>query len=259
MKTLIALCLLLPASAFAEVEMSPHPPRHRGNERSERVREAHMDPRQITYSGSACPEGTVTVTMAPDNLSFSVFFDRFSSEVAPGQNGVDRKNCRIMVPLEIPEGMQLGITRTDYRGFAELPARARGQLRSSTAFHGLRPDGRPSGEFSQPVDLRYEFVGPVSQEYAVTSGVLTAQQYSPCGGFMRLMMDTNMMLHNQSRDQTATVTLDTIDAAGELIYYVNWQKCSVGGRPGPGDPQPPGPPRPPRPGPGPGGPRPPRR
>jgi hypothetical protein len=254
MKIIFLLSLLCSFPAFAEIDMSPNPPQHRGNERSERVREAQMDPRQITYGGSGCPAGTVTVTMAPDNLSFSVFFDRFAMEVAPGQNGVDRKNCRILVPLQIPEGMQLGITRTDYRGFAELPARSRGELRSSTAFHGLMPDGRPSGQFSQPVDLRYNFVGPVAQEYAVSSGVLNARQYSPCGGFMRLMMDTNMMLHNQSRDQTAIVTLDTIDSAGELVYYVNWQRCSVGGRPGPGNPPPGGPP--PRPVPGP---RPPRR
>lgn len=260
MKTLIALSLLFSAPALAEIEMSPNPPKYFGNERSERVREARLDPRQVLYGGPGCPDGTVTVTMAPDNMSFSVFFDRFSSQVAPSDDNVERKNCKIIIPFEIPAGMQLGITRADYRGFADIPQKSRAVLKSTYDFQGLRENGRPSGEFSQPVDLKYDFVGPTQQNYTISTGVINDKQYSPCGGFMRMTMNTVVALHNRNKNQTAMFTLDTIDAAGEMIYYMNWQKCSSGVQPPPGPPQPPAPPGPggpPRPPPGPG--RPPRR
>lgn len=135
----------------------------RGNEDSERPkgpvranrpvkdRKRDNDDNQRERAKDGCPEGTMSVTFSPDNLTFSVLFDQFIAKVPAGSNGGgngrgrggqgggnngDVIRCNIIVPFEIPNGQRMTITRIDYRGFVSLPAGAVGVLRSTYAFVG---------------------------------------------------------------------------------------------------------------------------
>lgn len=244
MKTLALFGMLLLSSLAHADDLSRQEPRSIGNERSERIRDNLIDPNQIIYQGTGCPTGTVSVVFAPDNLSFTVLFDRFIVETMPSTiQQRDTRNCKLIVPIAIPAGLQMEITRVDYKGLADLPRETQAQLKSSYAFAG-------SNGISSPVMLQYLFRGPLSEEYSLYAAGMRQNQRSSCGGATRIMIDNDLGLISRSRDRNAQVTLDTVDANSKLVYYVNWVRCAGGGGGGGGggrpDPvRPPGP-RPPR-------------
>lgn len=248
MKTLKLLALLagLLAGAAANADqLTPQEPRYIGNERSERIREHLVDPNQVIHQGDGCPQGTVSVAFAPDNLSFSVFFDRFIVETQPNPaQQRSTKACKVIVPIQIPAGIQLEITRVDFRGFADIPRQAAAQIKSSYAFTS-------SSGFSSPVMLQYDFRAPISSDYALYAAGIRQNQRSACGGETRIIMDNNLGLISNNRNQSAMLTLDTVDSASRVVYHMNWMRCGgggghPGGPGGPGGPVTPPPPRPPR-------------
>lgn len=231
----------------------------RGNERSERP--SRVENNAPIYRGNGCPEGSARIAFAPDNLSFTLIFDKFVADVmnAPpppppggfggnngngrggrgdgrgnrggGAPGRDRMTCNIVVPLQIPPNMQMSISRIDYRGFAELPAGAKGMLDSLFTFYQRDRRGDDSNEGEQ-TRLHYIFEGPRSDNYELSSGVLNpngtlpANQVSPCGGRVRLRIQNDLRLMVRPGETApAQITIDSVDASTNAVYQVNWTKC----------------------------------
>ena len=84
----------------------------RGNERS--IRPGRVAFQRPDYFGNGCPAGSMSVIFAPDFLSFSMLFSQFTAETAAGRGGI---TCDVLIPVEIPAGMQMEITRVDFRGW----------------------------------------------------------------------------------------------------------------------------------------------
>lgn len=250
MKTLfviVILSLVLASAAFADRDRGFRRGWHdrvRGNERS--LRPPRMDFRRPGFAGNGCPEGTMQAVFAPDNLSFSILFDKFVAEVSGQEQGRggrrDVMSCDINLPLTIPEGMQMEITRVDYRGFVGIPQGARANLSAVLNFMERR-----GGDRSR-INVRYNFAGPLAENYEISSGALNddgqsqATELSPCGGEVQLRIRNQLQIVAPPRQQ-ASLTLDSIDGSANAVYYVNWRACQVA---------PPPPPPPVRPGPGPG-------
>jgi hypothetical protein len=256
MKTLpllIVLSLGLAAtSAFADRDQGFHRGRNqgeRGNERS--LRPPRFGWNRPNFGGNGCPDGSMQVVFAPDNLSFSILFDKFVAQVedAQGQPGQvpggrmgrdwgrgagkrDAMSCDILLPMQIPEGMQMEITRVDYRGFAGLPQGARGALSSTLNFLDRR-----GGDRSR-INLRYQFAGPLAENYEISSGSLAPNgqppqtEVSPCGGNVQLRIRNQLQIMSPQRQQ-ASLTLDSIDGSGNTVYYVNWRQCQEAPQPDP--------------------------
>lgn len=194
-----------------------------GNERSERV--ARLNLGRAQAAGNGCPQGTMSVVFAPDNLSFSVLFDQFIAE-AGGRQRRDNMSCTVTVPVEVPAGMQMEITRVDYRGFAGLPAQAHGLLQSVIAFRG------PRGGDRDRLTLRYQFRGPLMDNYEISTDTLNdgprdESELSPCGGDVQLRITSQLRLVTHA-GEPASLTLDSIDGSANAIYYVNWRACRRG-------------------------------
>jgi hypothetical protein len=192
----------------------------RGNERSERP--GHVVPGKLSYGGNGCPAGTMRVAFAPDNLSFTMLFDSFIADTSDGARR-DAMSCDALLPITIPEGQQMEITRVDYRGFANVPAKGKGVLRSVFNFAGR-------GANRDRISLRFRFDGPVSENYEISSGdmgngrALPQTEVSPCGG------EAHLRLHNEvkvtaPRGQQAQLTVDSIDGSSNAVYYVSWSAC----------------------------------
>ncbi len=194
-----------------------------GNQQSERPgrvgvgREAH--------AGNGCPAGTMRVVFAPDLLSFTMLFDQFIAQVDPGNNVKrDQMNCDTVIPLTLPDNMQMEITHVDFRGFVALPDRAKARVHSMFNFRGR-------GGNKDRINMRFDFQGPSMEDYEISSDTIESNgrsaesEVSPCGGDVELRVATRLMLLSPGRNDQATITLDSIDGASEATYYVNWRTC----------------------------------
>merc|ERR1711862_269688 len=74
----------------------------------------------LTFFGSGCPEGTVKTITSSDNQTFSVIFSSYMSETSETKRMV-RTSCNLAVPVDVKEGFSVGIFKTDYRGFTNVP------------------------------------------------------------------------------------------------------------------------------------------
>jgi hypothetical protein len=218
---LLYVALTFSIYAFAGDRDRPLRPGHRnqrGNENSERVTSLTVgDP---SYGGNGCPAGAMRAVFAPDNLSFTMIFDQFVAEVATDQKMKrDVMNCDALIPMQIPAGMQMEITRVDFRGFIGLPAGTRAALHSVFNFRG------PGGDKDR-INLHFDFQGPVMDNYELSSDATTGAptEVSPCGGNVRLRIMNQLKVVSPKRE-AASATLDSVDGSSHAIYYVNWKTC----------------------------------
>lgn len=195
---------------------------NRGNERSERPQRNPFG--RPSWGGNGCPSGTMNVSFAPDNLSFTILFDQFIAET-DGARGArrDLMTCDAMIPIEIPANMQMEITRVDYRGFVNLPAQARASLHALFNFRGRGGDG-------DRLNMRFNFQGPLTETYTISTDLLnrggTGTEVSPCGGSTVLRVFNQMQVVSRAPGQQAQATIDSIDGQANAIYYVNWKACT---------------------------------
>lgn len=235
LKVLIVLAIGLTAvAAFADDDHQFHRGRggFRGNERSERP--GRFQAQRPSYGGNGCPAGTMSLVFAPDNLSFTVLFDRFVADTASRDQGVTgAMSCDVLIPIALPAGQQMEITRVDYRGFASVPQGGRGTLTSSFNFV---ESGRGAWRDRDRINVRYAFDGPLSENYEISTGDLGGgrnvpqTEVSPCGGEARLRIRNSVRV-TAPRGQSAQITLDSIDGSSNAVYYLNWRSCAA---PGPG-------------------------
>lgn len=195
----------------------------RGNEHSERPGRVPVGRPQA--GGNGCPAGTMRVVFAPDNLSFSILFDQFVAE-ATSDKGQKRDvmACDMLIPIEIPAGLQMEITRVDYRGFVSLPERSTARLHAMFNFRGRGGDGHR-------LNLRFNFQGPVADDYIISTDLLNGggrevnPEVSPCGGSVNLRVYNQLTLMAKGKDAQAQVTIDSIDGQSNAVYHVNWRAC----------------------------------
>jgi hypothetical protein len=227
----------------------------RGNEDSERPRRAPRVGRPEQERGGAeregarngCPDGTVQIAMAPDNMSFSVIFDKFLAETKASANQrLARVACHVRVPFEVPDNQRITITNLDYRGFVAIPQGSAAALRAGYAFD-WKPKGRgrngredrgsedrggedrrnegrnqrdnrdffAMGKRGLMVNFIYKVLGGangVSEPFTLSSQEMTNDQLamSQCGGITNLRLNT-MVLVKSKRPTDALITLDSVD------------------------------------------------
>lgn len=224
-RLLLALLCLSSLNAFAGRDRNFREGRWRGgrngNELSERIRQKIQNGR-VMHAGNGCPNDSAQVVFSPDNLSFSIIFDRFVAE-ATAQRGLAMANvfCNTSIPIQIPAGMQMQIVSVDLRGFVGLPQRARAVLRSS---FNLKLSRRESVR----MNVQETFLGPRSEDYVASSEIMNdgENERSSCGGSVTLKITNLLTLQTMAPQQLATFSLDSIDGASEAVYHVNWTKCA---------------------------------
>lgn len=214
------LAVSLDAMAARNHDFRRERPIRRGNERSERP--GRVEPGRPNFGGNGCPAGTMSVAFAPDNLSFSIIFDQFVAETTPGMRR-DVMTCDALIPITLPDNMQMQITRVDFRGFVALPLPGmRANLHSVFNFRGRGGDG-------EQMNLRYSFQGPVMDTYEISTDAIGDNQTetSPCGGTVQLRVFNQLQIVSRPSKETASVTIDSIDGAAHATYYVNWKTCNT--------------------------------
>ena len=197
-----------------------------------------------SYSGTGCPQGSVSATLSPDGTSLSLLFDAYVTE-AGGTTGQLRaaKNCQINIPFTVPPGYAVQVVKMDYRGFVAVPTGARSTF--GAGFRFVEINGRSTN--SRRVLRASVMTGP-RQENFVLSSIVRGPEFSPCGRSFVLAAESMLNVQSNRAGEGAVSTIDSLDATETpVIYSLRWKRC--GGQLGPGaDGRPPHPaPRPPRP------------
>lgn len=168
------------------------------------------------YGGTGCPEGTVSVTLSPDQKSLSLLFDQYQLAVG-GETGksFDRKSCNIAIPVHVPQGLSVSILKIDFRGFNHLPQSATSQFNVEYFFAGTRGPA-----------FQKKFGGPLDEDYLINNE-LTAQAivWSDCGADVNLRTNSSMRVRTVA-NREAMASVDTEDVNAAIVYQLQWRSCN---------------------------------
>jgi hypothetical protein len=168
------------------------------------------------YGGTGCPDGTVSVTLSPDQKSLSLLFDQYQMSVG-GETGksFDRKSCNIAIPVHVPQGLSVSILKIDFRGFNHLPYSATSQFNVEYFFAGTRGPA-----------FQRKFSGPLDEDYLINNE-LTAKAvvWSSCGADVNLRTNSSMRVKTVSNKE-AMASIDSEDVNAAIVYQLQWRSCS---------------------------------
>jgi hypothetical protein len=168
------------------------------------------------YGGTGCPDGTVSVTLSPDQKSLSLLFDEYQMAVG-GETGksFDRKSCNIAIPVHVPQGLSVSILKIDFRGFNHLPQSATSQFNVEYFFAGTRGPA-----------FQRKFSGPLDEDYLINNELSAkAVVWSSCGADVNLRTNSSMRVKTVS-NREAMASIDSEDVNAAIVYQLQWRSCS---------------------------------
>lgn len=175
----------------------------------------------VIAGGPGCPQGTYSVLISssvpggPADL-FEIIYDGF--EVQKGPNvpfSEGRKFCNVAVDLLIPNGFRFSLASVHYEGYASIPYRSAGQLKTEYFFPF----------FSNRVSTAKTLNGPFDGDYRKEDTLaLLSAVFSPCGQKIPLNMKTTLQLDGPRRD-AAYMTVDLQTGLLTQVWALQWQTC----------------------------------
>jgi hypothetical protein len=175
--------------------------------------------------GDGCSPNEMSATLSPDKKSLSILFDNFIAQ-AGGSTNIARatKTCNIIIPFEVPAGYRVSVVKLDYRGFMQLPVRGGGRLLSSYYF----ADAGTRRPYGTRVSRSMAFLGPVDNEYSVSSSLSQRPMWSECGKSFTMNIDAKIMAATNPAREDALATIDSLDVTNEeqVRYALLWRSCS---------------------------------
>ena len=193
-RTLLMAALMFSAPAFAQNDISLGTP---------------------GYGGTGCPDGTVSVTLSPDQKSLSLLFDQYQVSVG-GETGksFDRKSCNIAIPVHVPQGLSVSILKIDFRGFNHLPSSGTSQFNVEYFFAGTKGPA-----------FQKKFSGPLDEDYLINNELVAkAIVWSGCGEDVNLRTNSSMRVKTVSNKE-AMASIDTEDVNAAIVYQLQWRDC----------------------------------
>ncbi|KAG7123068.1 putative secreted protein like [Verticillium longisporum] len=148
------------------------------------------------FSGSGCPQGSVSTTISPDRTVITFGFDRFQTYIGPGIPFAERtKNCNLHLNLRYPSGFQFAVVESTYHGFAQL----------DQGGGGIWKDGQVY----------------TKQDVIPTAALIWAQ----CGASGILNVNNRINLVSRVPSAYGSITDDDATVAFTQQVNVKWQKC----------------------------------
>ncbi|MFZ3231087.1 MAG: DUF4360 domain-containing protein [Pseudobdellovibrio sp.] len=181
--------------------------------------------RGVRLAGSGCSEATSSATITPDGQVLSLLFDNYGIEIGQGSSNPQattlQKQCRVLIDVDVPAGVQYALQQTDYRGFAAVPASAVATHRFTQIIS------------NQPVPSLREatITGPTSGNYAVSVVQKPGRLiYSSCNQrtqTIELLSQLSVMYLQNTIDRTmAMINLDSIDTGLSTKFKLSWRHCN---------------------------------
>ncbi|AUF82668.1 DUF4360 domain-containing protein [Tetraselmis virus 1] len=162
-----------------------------------------VDLSMVSFGGSGCPQGTVSVITSPDNTTVSVLFDSYTVST-DSDTLFDRKSCNLALPIKVPNGYSIALKEIDYRGYASIPDRrgSSGRFRAEYFFGGFRGPVRTK-RFRRDYDRDF-----LISDTLVGSAVV----FSPCGASVNFRINTSLDVRKRlAKHPDPFVVIDTTD------------------------------------------------
>lgn len=149
------------------------------------VRSSYAAP-NLFARGSGCSAETLKVISVPDNSSISFLFDEYNA-VAYAHTGRARSHCSIVLPIHVPAGVSIAVSKVEYFGNAYVP-NARGNRAEFTSTYFSQGLGR-SGAIKQ-----IKFKPGYDSDFFETQTVQgSALVWSPCGTDLTFRVETHIV------------------------------------------------------------------
>ncbi len=178
----------------------------------------------LQNSGTACPEGSVQVQIAPDGSSFTVLYDRMVLSANPGSPNV-RANCQVTVNIRKPLMMGFSIDSADFRGFISLEAGMIAEQKVSVSTAPVKELRDISAEFGMQT-----FRGPIQQDYILStvrpikgSDLLNC---APPRENTKIVIKTDLRIRPASQNGFGEFTVDSVDGKVKQTYRLRKQDCA---------------------------------
>jgi len=170
-----------------------------------------------TYFGSGCDDETVEIVIASDGKSWSVLFSDFIAET-DGDSLFDRKACNLAVTLNVDSSKQIGVYKTEYRGFTFGPSE---EDTSSASFHAEMFFAGDTG-FEEDKTFnndREDFY--IAQQ--VDDDDIT---YCECGASTIFRINTSITAEKgDAAHEDVIIGIDSADQTKYYKYYVRVRSC----------------------------------
>jgi hypothetical protein len=170
-----------------------------------------------TYSGSGCPDGTLSATLSPDKKTLSVLFDQMVAHSGtPSLLTIDQQQCSLAIPVIVPNGYSVSIYKFDYRGFSEIPTNGEGYINVEYFFAGLTG-----------MVFEKTLVGPLSEEFFFSNNITSPETivWSKCGEEVILRSSISINTKTNEALDPTMVTIDSLDATAALDYHLEFEEC----------------------------------
>jgi len=172
---------------------------------------------KVAAIGTGCPVGHAQVTVDATRTIFDVAFDKYVVSVGPGSKIADgRKNCRVSIDLQFPQGYQMSIIESRFIGYASLAAGQTGTCRAAYTF---------SGDPSQEVVFQKNLASPYEDNYSLLAGV-GVESWSRCGASTAILnVNSEIRIAPLSTPNKGTMTVDSFDGSVHIVFRTNWRTC----------------------------------
>lgn len=178
----------------------------------------------VEYKGSGCPQGHVSVTLAPDGSAFSVLYDSFNLMVGD-QIAQAKSTCSIVLHLKKPKKLGFRVEAADFRGFVALDpgvtATQNVQVMSGPN-HGHQ---QLSAEFGTQV-----WNGPLNENY-ILRAVRPVNNKPPVLDCVPPKENTDIVINSQVQilggngSSFGQVTVDSVDGLIVQKFSLAWINC----------------------------------
>lgn len=190
-----------------------------GNEDSDPISGVSLG--QIQLAGSGCLGDSARAILSPDGKTVSIMYDQF--EARAGGNSASRTelSCQTRIPVIVPAGYRVMVTRLDYRGFTSVAPKG-GRAVLKTLYQIL--DWNTARSLSPLMKRRKMFNQQKQGSFTATSKMRIKNFYHECGKNFLLDINTKLVGVAKGSEQTV-IALDTTDFSSKVIYSLRWKKC----------------------------------
>lgn len=164
----------------------------------------------ISYGGTGCRAGTVSVDQSASRVNL-ITLDSFK---LMAQKGSDRKACSLVIPLDVPKGVQVGIGNIDkIKGSLFLPNSAAKLVVNQEMFFAG----------SKGKILSYQKKGSAKGNLKIeNANLLKDLRWSSCGESVSLRVNLTANLVNTSQ-KLSQVALSSVNILKTGRLY--WRQC----------------------------------
>jgi hypothetical protein len=199
-----ALALVLSGPAYADTPAPDAPP------------SGTVTAATVTANGSGCPAGTAKVHVNRRNTGFRVVFDQyFAMAGRDAEPTARRRNCFLIVQMQVPSGWTYAIADAEYRGYAHLAAGTSAVQATTYYVQGSSDTKNLTHTINGPYDARF-----VTRD----TGALV---WAPCDQQRNLNINTELRANLGTADPGSTnfISLTKWRNTSYARYRFAWRRC----------------------------------